>query len=323
MSNNLLTLSDLRTQFLQNLDEAGDTGTTADLADQFLNQAHRTRLTEADWPFMRWPATESLTLVAGTQDYPLHQEFQRPIFFWNQTQSRYLSLPQLRSYNEFTPVPTDRSAAIRADLRYRQPVAVQPSAASTLRIVSSSASDVTSRTVTIRGVTATGITSETLTATGTSQVTSTNSFSRVLNVTKGGSWVGTLTLSTSGGTTLLTLGPSEAGRSYQVLHIIDLPDSADVIKYEFYRQPSPLTADGDIPDLPPPFQELIVYDALLLIAGYLTDVSSKSIQVWSDARNRLDTQLRQWALDQGVNGEPQYIRYTDDPDLPLGPRAVY
>jgi len=325
MSDNLLTLVQLRDQFLACLDEAGDTGTTKTVADQFLNTAHRRRLTQANWPFLLWPVVQTITTAAGTQDYVLHEQFHKPFYFWNATQTRYLSFPPTRTWPQFNPRPTDSSSLLRAQLGARQPVLAQPpTAGSTLSMVSSAAGDGAGEVLRVRGVTAAGVVTEALTANGVTPVVSSNTFTAIINASKEGTWAGTMTLTyPTGGATALVLTTSEQAKSYQTLHLIDLPNAAETIRYEFYRLPSPLTNDSDVPDIPPPFQELIVYDALLLMAGYNTDLASKSISVWTDLRDSLDTQLRQAYLEpQGVNSEPKFVNYLGDPDLPLGPRVA-
>jgi hypothetical protein len=76
--------------------------------------------------------------------------------------------------------------------------------------------------------------------------------------------------------------------------------------------PTLLTNDYDVPDIPPPHSQILVWDALLLFAGYLTDISSKSIQVWTDMRNKMEIQLAETFLEgQSLEAHPRYVRYID------------
>lgn len=309
----MTTYKELQDEVLAWLDESGDTGTTLTNVKNALNQAHFNRLTKELWPFMLWDSAETFSLTAGVQTYGLHPEFHRPYYFYNQTRREYLRevparglAPSGADWNQ------DRDRATFA-LWGRSPVLSQPTAATTLRIVSSSASDNTvGKAITIRGVVNGAITTESLTPNGTTPVTGSLSFSKVLGVTKGAAWAGTLTLSTSGGTTLLTLNSDEWGRSYQQLYLLASPSTADVVEYRFYRRPRPLTSDNDLPDIPPPFAKVLVWDALMMLFAYDNQAEAARMQEFSKWQFELDTAMRLAFLEsQGVEAEPQYVRVTD------------
>ena len=307
----LLTYNDLQDRVLRHLDEATVTGdTTLALVKQLINQAQAMRCTSQPWPFMIWDTAETLTLVAGQAAYVLHSEFQKPLYFWNSTRHAYLVEVPVRSIENLEPTTTTQSVPGRYCLWSRTPVAAQPAAASTLSIVSSSAAD-TAVTVTIRGVTTAGVVSETKTATGVTPVTTTNTFSKILNVTLSAAWAGTLTI-TAGSVTCLTLTPGELGRSYQQIYLLDLPSSTDVISYKFYRMPTTLVNDNDLPDIPPPHAEILVFDTLLMMTGYIPDLSKASLQIWSDTRDRLERAMTLDLLDaHSIAAQPRLIRDLD------------
>lgn len=310
----LYTYSDLKTQVLTNLDEAGTTGTTATLAGNFINQAQQLRLAMQPWPFMVWDSAETFTCTTGTRFYALHQEYWRPLYFFNQTTQCYLiETPARQLADTQARWNTDTGHPLQFRLASRSAVQAQPTSSSTIRIVSSSASDTTAaKAITVRGVTANGVTSESLTPNGISQVTSTNSFSKILAVTKGAAWVGNLTMtSNAGAVTNLFLFPTEYGRNYQQIELLVSP-SADVIEYRFIRQPIILSSDNDIPDIPPPHSQILVWDALLLFAGYNTDLSSKSIEAWTSMQKKMEIQLAEAFLEgQSLESNPRYVRYID------------
>lgn len=115
------------------------------------------------------------------------------------------------------------------------PVLVQPSSATTVRVVSSSASDITSYTVRIWGRLAAIAPNtsgqeidETLTLTGTSQVTSTNSFASITRILKTAS-NGTVTLSTSAGTVLSIYAPSETEPEYRQIRLSKSGTTAHIL----------------------------------------------------------------------------------------------
>ena len=304
------TYGDLYGAFLRTLDEAGDTGTTLAVAKDYIKSAHDERVSQ-DWPFMLWPEQITFTTTA-TRYYPLHQDFSRLCWIRNRTTGEFLVETPFRNVQDAgSNWDADTGRASRFILASKMPVSTQPSSASTVNIVSSSASD-TTPTVIVRGDTADGITSETLTANGTTQVTGSTSFTRILQVTKTGTWVGTLTVK-AGSTTLLKLFPSEYGRSYTQLELLNTPDVGDVIAYRHYRTPSPLSHANDITDIPPPFEDILVYDALLLYAGYSSDVNPQSIAVWTAHRDRIEQKMQETLLDgQSMGAEPRYIHYQGD-----------
>lgn len=325
MANVIRPLKDLRDEFLSYLDEAGDTGTTKTNANYWLNQAHFQRCTSRDWPFMLWDQNETVTLVANQRFYPLHQEFFRPLYLFNrETKSFFQEVPtrQLTSTGALWNTDTGRSNYFR--FSGRTGIQYQPTSASVVTIVSTSASDNTSTyNIIVRGMTTSGVTTETITPSGLTPVAGTTSFTKLLNVTKAAAWNGTMTMtSNSAAVTNLKLFASEYGRSYQQIELLSLPPSADVIEYQFYRLPSPLTNDYDVPDIPPPFQNILVFDALMLLAGYNTDIRGTAMNVWSGQRTQLEDALEHaYAEGQTLDALPRFVRTAADESIVYGPRV--
>lgn len=311
----LYTYADLQNQVLATLDETGTTGTSLTLVKNFINQAQQLRLAMQPWPFMVWDSAELLTCMSGTRAYALHPEFWRPLFFFNQaTRSYLIELPVRQLADSKARWNDDTGHPMYFRLASRSPVAAQPSAASPISISSSSASDVTAaKAITIRGVTTNGVTSESVTPTGVTPALTVNSFTKILAVTKGAAWVGSMTMtSNSAAVTNLYLFPTEYGRNYQQIELMSTPSGADIIEYRFIRQPTILSADNDIPDIPPPHSQILVWDALLLFAGYLTDVSQKSIDAWTSVQRKMEIQLVEAFLEgQSLEANPRYVRYID------------
>lgn len=289
------TFKNIQDRILALLDEAGNTSTTLTLVKNAVNAAHTKRLTSERWPFMRWDSMQTLAVVAGQQTYALHSEFFRPIYFWNRTILDYLT-----EYDDVTLESagvdwnTDHASALKFQMYGRTEVQNQPSAASVIAVSSSNATDNGARTVTIKGDTADGVRSETITCNSSGAV----SFTKIIKVTKSDAWVGTMTLtSNAGAVTNLKLFADEYGRSYQQVFLLNIPDAAETIEYRFYRQPSTLVANNDRPDLPPPFEELLVYDALIELSAY-NQYDTTTLRVWSDKRDEWLTGLRQSMTEQ-------------------------
>ncbi|HYE17347.1 MAG TPA: hypothetical protein VEA69_02825, partial [Tepidisphaeraceae bacterium] len=271
------------------------------------------RLTAKLYSFMLWDTPETFTLTQSDQLYALHPEFHRPYYFFNRTKKQYwreVGSRQLGPSGARWNTDTDRQ---QYTLWGRTAVQTQPAAASIITIVSSAVGDNTaSKAITIRGVANGAVTTEAITPNGTSAVTGTTSFSKILGVTKGAPWAGTLTVS-AGATTLLTLGPGEYGRSYQQLFLLGSPSTADTIEYRFYRLPKPLVNDYDTTDIPPPHEQILVWDALLLLAAYDGRLDAARVREWKEWQQMADMALDHAYVElQGLEAEPQFIRDTDD-----------
>lgn len=273
----VLTYKNLQDKVLNWLDETGDTSTTLVLVKNALTNAHKKRIAQERWPFMVWGSPELINIVAGQQVYTLHPEYLRPVYFWNRTQLDYVT-----QYNEATLLQArvdpnnDAGPALKFRLRGRSEVKAQPSSASVIAASSSNIADNGAKTVIIRGDTTDGVRSETITCNSSGAVL----FTRILKVTKVGVWAGTMTLTSNAtAVTNLKLFPEEAGRSYQEIFFLLIPDQVEVVEYDFYRQPSPLTNDEDRPDIPTPFEELLVYDALLDFATY-NSYDASTVGLW-------------------------------------------
>lgn len=283
------TYKQLQDKVLGWLDEAGDTSTTLALTKFALQKAHSKRIAQERWPFMLYPP-QTLTFIPGRQLYPLHSEFLRPMYFRNLTVLDYMT-----QYDEATLVSSgadwnnDVGDALRFTLHGRSEVANQPLAPTIVNVLSTASGDNGSASVIITGDTATGVRSDTLTSNSSSTV----SFINILKVTKTNTWSGTMTLtSLVDGAILLTLLASEQGRSYQQIKLLANPSGTQSCEYQFYRQPSTLSADNDRPDIPTPFEDLLVYDALLSFAAY-NQYDVATVALWKAERDELLLALQQ------------------------------
>lgn len=315
LTGSVFTLKELRDEVLSWLDASGNSGSISTNVDNAINEAHRRRLTAETWPFMIWDTAETFTLADGDQLYTLHHEFHKPFYFYNQTRKVYLTEVSARQLGPSgARWNTDKDVS-KFVLWGRTPVAQQPTAASVITIVSSSASDSSAaKAITVRGVTSSGLEEESITPNGASSVDGTKSFSKIIGVTKGAAWAGTATI-TAGATTLLTLLPSEWGRSYQQLYLLGSPTSADVIEYRFYRLPKRLVNDNDVPDIPPGHEQVLVWDALLALGAYDNRLDGGRYEEWKARQHAADIAFRDaFAEITPVEAEPQYIRDVDGDD---------
>lgn len=310
----ILTFRSLYEQVAAQQDERTDAGTTRDLIKEYLNQAHSLRCTEYAQHFLLWDREETLTTVIGQQTYALHQMFDRPLYFINRTSRAWLVEVPNRTLNpvEYEVPSTPQGAARNFSFWGYEAVKAQPTAASVITFVSDNAADTGStRQVAVKGINASGeLVADVVTMSGTTPVATTLQFERVLAITKGAAFTGTLTATAnSGAVTLLSLSPTEFGRQYRLINLLESPSSAESIGYRFYRKPLYLVNDYDVPDIPAPYSQILVYDALLLMAAYNTDVSEKSIVIWREAQRRWEKALAaHCAESQTLQSRSQYVQ---------------
>lgn len=303
----MLTFRDLQLEVLRWLDEGSDAGTTLALVKDALNRSHRRLLSSRTWPFMLWPREESLTTTAGTRTYALKHGVSKLLTVYDQATRNPLPLISRREWEAMDVNRVDRQAypagAIYGDV---WPVSAQPASA-TVSAVSSSASDTTT-TVILQGLDSNGdSTTETLTMTGTTPVVSSTTWTHLWAVTKTGTWVGTLTLST-GGTTILTLLTTEDAKQYPTLEFIETPNSARTYLYTAQRTPLELSNNGDIPDTPYPYSEIHIYDALLDLTTYNTELGAKEQRLWRDRYDLLWQGLAESVDERIAGSRPRFVR---------------
>lgn len=317
----IYTLKDLRDQCLRYIDEDGDTGTTRTLIDNLLNQANQNRAMEFASMFLVWDVPAFLLTEVGRQIYALHEEFERPLYFFNRDTKRYLKEvperalgPEGYRWNDAT------GSAEHFVLWGRTQVKRQPTSASILTIVSSDAADSgggAALQLMIRGETADGsVKAEIVDPTGLTPVTTDNTYVKIMQVTKAGPWTGTMTMtSNDGDVTNLVLDYCDLGKMYQQIFLLENPTAVETIEYRFYRNPIRMTNDYDQPDIPYPFSQILVWDALIMFAGYNTEVSSAAIMSWKEMQSRMEIAMANNFLEgQSLESRVRFVRPFDQHD---------
>lgn len=320
----VLTFKDLQDRVMRVLDESATTSpTTLALVKDFLNQAHQKRCVEFPWNFMIWPKEVTFSTSVGKQIYALHEEFYRPLYIRNLTTGEYLMEVPSRGIEEqggdWTADLGGSSTAKRFMYWGMQPVTQQPTTTSTIIAVSTSTSDTGSKTITIEGELSSGLmTTETLSMNGTTNVSGSTSFQEIVSVTKNTTFNGTATLILNAtSTTVLSLAPAVMGKQYKTIFIPDEIVTVESIGYRFYRQPKIMVNDYDIPLIPAPHAQILVYDTLILMSAYLTDAGPQTLKIWQERSAQEQLALYQAYATEGqtVGGHSNYIRYTGEDDI--------
>ena len=311
------TLGTLRTKALKWLDETDNTTETFDNVTEALKLAHKQRCTENLYSFMLWRQPETFTLVANQRRYALHPQVGKMLYVFDRTNNRYLIETPWREVQASDVRWQTDTTGKRYVFVEPSPVATQNPSAGTVAIVSTSAGDTgSSFNITITGTVDGVEVTETVTPLGLTPVSTSASWdaTSIIAVNKSVAWAGTLTLS-QGVTTLLTLRPAELSRSYPQIELLWLPQAADTIEYRFYRKPRGFTNASDVSDIPDEYVDLLLWDALIMMAAYDGDITEARLSAWVDQRDKISTALGQAFLEGStMAAESRMIRDVENDD---------
>lgn len=310
--NAVKTYKDLQDAVLLKLADAGASQTLRDLVKASITENHERRVTSQQWSFMRY-TPPPLTLVAGVKRYSLHEAFGTPLYFRSRTTGRPLverPADMLASYE--IPEVTATGEAERFTFGGSSGLRAQPTTNGVVRIVSTNSGDA-GKTVTVCGETADGYEEETITCNGLTPVDGEEVFlaGQLLTIRKNGSgWSGTLTATAdSGATTLVKLPAAVYGRTYRVIELETLPTGAEIIDYPFYRRMRQLSDANDLPDIPAPHSNILIYDALLDLQGF-SRATAGEIARWQELQQLQNFNLENEYLDgQTLGAEASYGTY--------------
>lgn len=309
----IYTFDALRRQVLRELDEEDDAITTTILAGDYLNQAHQMRALSYSKYFLLHPVAHFLHTTPGRQRYTLNPMVANLLYLRNDTSEILMrEIPNRGlSTGSFDWAKEEGSASEFMFWGHSQ-VKQQPTTPSVVHVLSTNVGDAgTSFQVAVKGLNPEGdVQVEILTLEGALIQTGTKVFEEIISVTKSGEFAGTLTLlADAGTTTLLTLSPSEMGKQYRQIYLVQNPEIGETLSYRFFRKPLVLINDYDVPELPSPYSQLLVWDALMLFAGYNTDIRQETTTAWSRQQEHWVEALDQYLKDSTTLGaEPLFIQ---------------
>lgn len=223
-----------------------------------------------NWSFNR--RKDTFDTVSGTEFYQLPRDLDK-ILLIRQTTSP-IRLKYVRDDTFYkriaNPIATGRPLWYR--LWEQEGVSVRLSTADTITIVSSSAADSSSISVSIVGYDSNGIKrSEELTLNGTTDVDGTITFvaDRPLRISKSGDTTGTLTIKeTTAGTTLLTMGEHERSPRFKVIGLYPIPSGAITMNLEYYTRIRRLEHNSSVPDIDNKWIWLVIQGVLAKVYQY-------------------------------------------------------
>ena len=220
------------------------------------------------WSWLRRKTSFSTT--TDVSDYVLERDIDK-VAIVRQTNTP-IKLTQVSDelFFELIPNPTATGSPRIYRLWAIDGVSTKLSSASTLRAVSSSSSDGSSFSVTLSGYVSGRLTTEVLTLNGSTQVSGSVSFDvREIFASKSGKTTGNITISTSGGTTLVILGSEEASPRFRVMTLYPTPSSSVTIYVEYYKRIKELVNDSDVAEFDQQFHYIIRLGALSKLYQYL------------------------------------------------------
>lgn len=251
----------------------------------------------------------TLTTVSGTSDYALSPlvDTSKIINFRDETNSQGISYISDSQFREINPGPDSTTGQeYLYTIRGFSPVQNQPTSASVLSLVSSSASDVTSYIVNIQGLNGSNIlVNESVTLTGTTPVATTNSYTKVLALSKNLNTNGTVTItSNSGGVTNVVIAPKNRAISHPVVFLFNYPDGTGPLYYDFTIKLPDITDDNDISLIPEQYHDAIELYAKVQCFRHLANVpmaqttAAEFMDRLNDMRNDAPQPARMWALSE-------------------------
>jgi len=216
----------------------------ATIIGRFVNKRYFQILRTINWDCTRPDYTLTTTSV---QEYVLPDDFGKEISVRDTTNGLELGRTDIqRLITDYPDSFDDSGSAARYYIR-EDNVQDQPTSASVLAIVSSSASD-TTQTILIRGVSSGVETSESVTLTGLTSVNTTNSYTRVKAISKSAVTVGKITVtSNSGAVTEAILPPKVTESRYKLIGFHYIPSTAIVVAIPYIIKPLPLIENNDYP----------------------------------------------------------------------------
>lgn len=300
------TFLELQDAVLLKLADNGDSAILRDLVKAAIAENHSRRVSSQNWSFMRWPVPPTLSVVAGVRRYSLHEKFGTPLYFKSRITGLLVERPSDMLGDYDLPDYDATGGARRFELAGNSGIKTQPTAASVLTATSNNVAD-NGKTLTVTGETASGYETEALTLPNAgSKIWLAG---QVVSIRKNGvGWAGTVTVTANAGaTTVLVLDSDCYGRNYRQFVLEVAPDAADTIDYPFYKLPTLLDDNYDIPDIPAPFSDVLIYDALIDLQGY-SRATAGELERWHDQQQAIQFNLENAYTDgQSLGAEASYV----------------
>ncbi len=226
--------------------EVQDTTTTIQpIITNFLNRRMSQILRAINWESYRTDYT--FDTVAGTSEYLLPDDFGKPLSVRDSTNGIELPEMDLQALISQNITTFGQSGTVEKYSIVEDRVQKQPTSSSVIAIVSSSASD-TTQVILVRGVSGGSEVYESVSLNGTTTANTTNSYTRIISISKSAVTAGRVTAtSNSGAITIVTIAPVITTPFFKKIRLHAVPTSVITIAAPYIIKPAPMVSDYDYP----------------------------------------------------------------------------
>jgi len=218
----------------------------------------------------------TFSTVADTQVYALSPlvDTSKIITMYDAASPRHIANMTEAEFRMYSPGAESTGDAYLYRLIGYSPVQNQPTSASALSFVSSSASD-TAVVINIQGLDGSSVlVSETVTLNGTSSVSSTYSYTKIMSLSKDVVSVGKVTVTSNAGVvTNVVIAAKDRHASHPMVGLYSIPDSVDTIYYDFTMKLQTLSANDDISLIPEQYHDVMELYAIARCFKHLNNAA--------------------------------------------------
>ena len=211
------------------------------------------RAVDRVWNYKQWAfklRRYDFTTTSATSDYVLPRLVGEPYKIMSSASPYLITVVREEDFDNAIPNPSSSGNPRLARLFEMVGVETQPTSASSITVVSSSASD-TTQTVLIKGLVNSQVDYEAVSLNGTSSATTTKSFSAIYSVTKSATTAGRVTVTSNAGVvTNVVLAPAEKTVRLRKIRLFPTPGSTITVTVKNFGIPPLLTHEYEDTEIP-------------------------------------------------------------------------
>ena len=212
----------------------------------WVNNRYQDIINSYDWEQLYHNQTYNST--ANQSSYPMDENTDRLIFVKDRTNESYVEVITEQDFLNNYYDDLDTTGQPEVCYLVSEPVRTQPTSGEQVTLKSSSGSD-TTQSVLIRGLTDTGgELYESLTINGTTAVTASNTYTKILGISKSASSTGKFKVYHNDESTLLAeLSPETLVSRYKAINFHPIPSETITYQIRCKRKVNPMSQDYDYP----------------------------------------------------------------------------
>lgn len=222
-----------------------DTSSSMDtIIGKYINDAYADLLRRINWRAI----DDDYNFSLSSNEQVLPDNFGKALKVWDSTNKLPIVETTIEREVDNRLSTIDQTGTVERYVILERLCRKHPSSASVLELVSSSAGD-TTQSVVISGINGSGsYIVESVLLTGTTPVSTTNSYTRIMGIAKSATTTGTVTItSNSGGVTNALIAPSVLDYRVRVMRFYATPSSTITVFAPYLIQAIPLSNSYDVP----------------------------------------------------------------------------